>query len=306
MERYCGMTMHADRPGANNLLREAPHCLLEAFQIAKAQRDGGCLNFFRKSFDRSADPCLEGRTCRILEYLEKTRLSADPAAKGKAPWEDVSLKPMPEGALAQDVVGEHLRVFVNECAWRWASEKGIDYEEAKSTRMDDAAFEVLFNAATFEHAMLMRGVAAGELGVRWETQTDRWEPYEDDISAKIERARKLGHASCEVALGPKQWRYTIDITGMVQRNPKTMKERPIRCVALDPLLAAATGDGKRGKQMSKAELDSAIKFFVDMCTLPPAPETKGPERSRSLGAIAAEGSQNVARHMSQQNPYKTM
>lgn len=222
-----------------------------------------------------------------MEYLEKMRMQADPAAQKIAPWEDVSLKPLPDGTPAQDVVGEHLRVFINECTWRWAREKSVDYEEAKTSRTGDASFEELYNAATFETAMLSRGVAAGDSGVRWEVQTkegkaaddSQWEPYDDHVQLKLAKARRRGQATCEVSLGPKQWRYTIDLVRNVQRNYKTTKERSIRCVEVD----TAEGGASKGGRLAKADLDAAIAFFVDMCTLPPAP--KGAQRADGTGSV---------------------
>merc|ERR1712048_1506789 len=119
--------MHADREGANNLLRTAAASLVEAFQIARSTRAGkgavphaGLMEFFKQAFDRNADPCLEGRVGRIMEYLDSKKQSK--AAADCPPWADVSLEALPASTSSRDVVGEHLRVFINECTWRWSKD----------------------------------------------------------------------------------------------------------------------------------------------------------------------------------------
>merc|ERR1719203_1133006 len=146
LEHRTGMTMHADREGANHLLRSAPACMVEAFSIARRERNG-IAGFFREAFDRNADPCLEGRAGRIMEYLQAR---SQVLAAGAGPsWEDLSLHPLPADAAPQVIVGEHLRVFVNECTWRWARHRGLDYTTAKTERETEAAaaeFSALCNA----------------------------------------------------------------------------------------------------------------------------------------------------------------
>merc|ERR1712176_260178 len=87
LERVCGMTMHGDRDGANALLRSASSSLLEAFAIANKRKN--MPEFFKDAFDRTADPCLEGRVGRLMEYLEAKR-PPDSESSGMPPWEDVS------------------------------------------------------------------------------------------------------------------------------------------------------------------------------------------------------------------------
>jgi len=266
LERLCGMTMHGDREGANVLLRSAPVCLIEAFQIAKSKKSG-MKEFFKEAFDRNADPCLEGRTGRIMEYLEAKRKILDSASANMAPWEDVSVKPLPAGATPQDIVGEHLRVFMSECTWSWSRHKGISYEDAKVKRMDDenlASFTRLYNAEAFEAALLSRGVVPPESIRRWEARSDNgeWMPYDEDICTTIERAITEGKPSIEVRLGPKSWKYILDFGTLAQKNPKTKTQRPIRWV-----------DGpvplKPGK-LSCKDMKEAIQYFIDLETLPRA------------------------------------
>lgn len=235
LEITCGMTMHGDRPGAQALLRSAPSTLLEAFRLSRQIKRGGTLSFFKGAFDRTADPCLEGRVGRILEFLEKNRGKTLTSA-GQAPWEDVSLAPLPASTPPDGVVGEHLRVFVNECTWRWAEERGMKYEDAKVVRQSDEhlqAFSKLYNAGTFRAAMIARGVVQEEFASVWEVATETnegWSPFEANTSDVISAAKMQGKSQIEVRLGPKGWAYDIDFIRMVQRNRKTGRERPIRCV----------------------------------------------------------------------------
>lgn len=265
LERVCGMTMHGDREGANHLLRSAPASLIEAFSIAKTRRNG-FLEFFKGAFDRTADPCLEGRMGRLMEYLEAKR-SADCEASGIPPWEDVSLKPLKPGTAVRDIVGEHLRVFMGECTWSWSRSRGITYEAAKTARDTDRDFATVFNEATFEACLVSKGVAAKAQGAMiWEAMGDRgWAPYEQDVSLKIEQERARGKQLIEVRFGPKGWKYEIDLIKNVQRNPKTRTERPIRSVAASAASAKASGQG-----IPMEDLRKEIKYFVDLCTLPAA------------------------------------
>ncbi|CAJ1415930.1 unnamed protein product [Effrenium voratum] len=183
MKGACGMTMHGDREGANAMLRSAPTALLEAFQAAKAS--GRFLDFFRQAFDRQADPCLEGRTSRLLHFLESHRLTSTSAA----PWEDVSLRPLAADAAIKDVAGEHLRVFGNECTWQWSRQREMSYEEAQRARFsgDDAAaedFARLFNAESFSRAMRARGVVRRRAAARWEAHAEPRALYLSEISGR--------------------------------------------------------------------------------------------------------------------------
>eukprot|EP00928_Gymnodinium_smaydae_P071066 TRINITY_DN54748_c0_g1_i1.p1 TRINITY_DN54748_c0_g1~~TRINITY_DN54748_c0_g1_i1.p1 ORF type:complete len:420 (-),score=64.06 TRINITY_DN54748_c0_g1_i1:60-1223(-) len=272
LERVCGMTMHGNRDGANNLIRTAPNALLEAFSLATRHR-GGAREFFKLAFDRTADPCLEGRMGRLLEYLEKKRALADPSHGTQAPWEDVSLQPLPVTASARDVVGEHLRVFVGECTWRWSRQRRITYEEAKRLRLGETSvaedFNKLYNAQTFAVAMRARGVldvaeSATSRSCRWETRTDTdWAPLDENVVLQIERARDRGEVLVEVRMGPKSWRYQFDLKRMKQVNPVTGKEREIRCVDAPPPTSS------KRRKLTAAEFQEAVRYFVDLHTLPP-------------------------------------
>lgn len=167
LEEVCGFTMHADRPGANGILRSAPEVLLRAFDVARRKRI--VEEFFTgEAFDRMADPCLEGRLGRILAFLEvhaprdeespcnvcsgtgrvtkgllwstvvtckrckgTGRISGAPS-DSDAPPSDVAVETMPEGSPPEKVVGEYLRVFRNLCIQRWARSSGLAYARAKS------------------------------------------------------------------------------------------------------------------------------------------------------------------------------
>jgi len=273
LESCCGMTMHGDRPGVIALLRSAPDTLVQAYTTATQDRRGGTLRFFREAFDRTADPCLEGRVGRICEYLEKHALSRGVAAV--PPWEDVSVKQMPASASVEEFVGEHLRVFVNECTWHWAERatgsRSMDYEEAKRLRFDGAHandFARICNAATFAAHMRAAGLCAdgratSQDRLLWEVQTGAaWQPFEPRVNALLEEARLADRPVVECCFGPKGWRYVLDLRRRVQRKPKSGRERALRC---------APAPGKR-RRLSPQELNAAIRVFVeDLVTLPPAP-----------------------------------
>mmetsp|Transcript_30903 Transcript_30903/g.78124 ORF Transcript_30903/g.78124 Transcript_30903/m.78124 type:complete len:424 (-) Transcript_30903:23-1294(-) len=70
LERRCGFTMHADRPGIAAVLRDAPALMINAFQSAK--RHGCVAEFFCNAFDRTSDPCLEGRCSLLAAFLADT------------------------------------------------------------------------------------------------------------------------------------------------------------------------------------------------------------------------------------------
>lgn len=288
LERACGMTMHGDREGSNALLRSAPGAMLEAYQAAKAS--GKILEFFRKAFDRKADPCLEGRTSRLMHFAEQQRAPGG----SMAPWEDISLQRLPADAAVKDVAGEHLRVFCNECTWQWAKKIGTSYEKAKELRFgsDEALaedFAQSYNAETFSQALRARGVVRrGTASCRWEVQLEdgTWGPYEEDASASIESAHQLGQPELELRLGPRGWQYTIDLQNQVQRNDKTKKSRPIRRteVATSPVSPEGVAGGAR---LTEDELAEAIRYFVGLCTLPSkATLSPAPPPSRPSGSSA--------------------
>lgn len=266
LERVTGFTMHANREGANHILRTAPACLIDCFQASKKDPRGS-LNFFKTGFDRTGDPCLEGRTKLMMEYLELVQPVSDASAAGMPPWEDVSLQALPKGCVPQDVVAEHLRVFIAECTWRWSQQTGKSYAEAKEARLTDAFiedFSNVFNAYTFQAAVLARGVVAEEGERQWESKAkdmEEWFPYDPEVSAKIDRAYRQGLPEVTVRLGPRSWQYVIDLRSMVQRNQVTGQERKLRSV-----------EGTPSGKLTEADLAAGIEYFVEMCTLPPAPE----------------------------------
>mmetsp|Transcript_58707 Transcript_58707/g.188781 ORF Transcript_58707/g.188781 Transcript_58707/m.188781 type:complete len:388 (+) Transcript_58707:68-1231(+) len=268
LERTTGLTMHAERQGSNHLLRTAPATLVEAFQVARVE-PGGALKFFQRAFNRTADPCLEGRVGRIMEWLESRRAASGSTSHSGPPWEEVSLRRLPEDAAAQDVVGEHLRVFMAECTWRWSQERSLDYESAKDLRLGEqhaADFSRLYNAPAFEASMLSRGVATDACLARWEsaTKAGEWLPYEPDVSLCIEEAHRQRLPEVRVRLGPKSWLYIIDFQKMVQRNAKTGQERLLRRGE------ASENTASRQGKLTREELSAGIRYFVELATLPVA------------------------------------
>jgi len=283
LEQVTGFTMHAEREGSNHVLGQAPASLVEAYQLARAEA-GGTLTFYKSAFDRTADPCLEGRFGRIMDYIECRRASLDPKGCRGPPWDDVSLKTLPEDAPPQEVVGEHLRVFIAECTWQWAQERGLSYEDAKGARQQPehvTDFSRLFNAVSFEAALLARGVVLDAGIFQWESasKSGEWVPYEPEISLQIDSAHQRGIAETRIRLGPKCWQYIIDFNRMVQRNPKTGQERPLRNVA-----AASSDARKRPGQLTLETFQQSILYFVDMQTLPPAPGQATPKRSKGASS----------------------
>merc|ERR1712217_260256 len=129
----------------------------------------------------------------------------------------------------------------------------------------------LYNASTFEAAMRSRGVVIETCaGIAWETLGDdgKWMPYDGDINIRIEEARVRGQSTVEVWMGPKGWKYEIDTCRMVQRNSKTRKERPIRCTKAPPSASASSSTSLRPGKLTHEELMEAIKFYVELETLP--------------------------------------
>lgn len=128
VEQLAGITMHGDRPGANGIVRAAPEVLLRGFTVARGR--GEIERFFREAFDRTADPCLEGRVGRLLTFLER---NADQEGSGEEPPAgDLVAEALPKGSTADRVIGEHLRVFNNRVVWDWARASGLAYARAKA------------------------------------------------------------------------------------------------------------------------------------------------------------------------------
>jgi len=176
LEELCGFTMHADRAGVSSIIRDAPQVLLRAFAVA---RDKGILREFfgKETFDRTADPCLEGRMGRLLEFLEK-HPPADAAASedaGKPPWEDVSVKEFLATETADSVVGEYLRVFRNLCVWKVAQDAGLSYADAKKAWVKAEGLKAfrgartspdvakICNADTFLSYLMTTGIIEGHM-----------------------------------------------------------------------------------------------------------------------------------------------
>lgn len=53
-----------------------------------------------------------------------------------------------------------------------------------------------------------------------------WQPFPDEVSAKLEETFQRGDSACERQIG--RFTYTLDLAGMVQKNAETGRERPIR------------------------------------------------------------------------------
>eukprot|EP00931_Biecheleriopsis_adriatica_P013058 TRINITY_DN114371_c0_g1_i1.p1 TRINITY_DN114371_c0_g1~~TRINITY_DN114371_c0_g1_i1.p1 ORF type:complete len:616 (+),score=90.19 TRINITY_DN114371_c0_g1_i1:44-1849(+) len=73
LEKECGMTMHADRPGAIEAVKNGPDIMLNVF--AASQAAGKAKSFFQKAFDRHHDPCLEGRVALLQEFWQDLLLA---------------------------------------------------------------------------------------------------------------------------------------------------------------------------------------------------------------------------------------
>jgi len=262
LETKSGMTMHGERAGANALLRSSAACLLEAHALAKTRRNG-LLEFFREAFDRTADPCLEGRVGRLMHYLE-AKGGGKLTNPSTPPWEDVSLRPLPKGTPPLDIVGEHLRVFLGECVWAWSRRQKLEYEAAKEAKDQPEhaeEFASLFNDATFVEALRNRGVVSDSVP-QWECQLEagKWGAYRQGDSEQIERAYISKQTTLKLMLPPNGWTYVIDLAKSVQRNPKSNTERPIRRVEIDP--------SQQAGKVSSQDLKKAVQHFIDLATLP--------------------------------------
>lgn len=285
LERVCGMTMHGDRSGAEATLRQAPGALISAFAVARG-RNNGIRQFFKEAFDRTADPCLEGRVSRLMMYLETRGGQKGLNAVDAPPWEDVSLQNLGDKATPEEVVGDHLRVFMAECTWAWSREQGLEYAAAKDLRSHPKygdSFTRRFNAATFQVSMLSRGAVYEPTGKRWEHMQDsgEWVPYSINESIRIEKAFGQGTQTVDMVIGAKGWTYEIDIRQFLQRNRKTGKDRPIRRLDVD-----LSSEMPRGK-VTEAQLKDGIKYFVELATLPEAPlDTASPETQGSATPFA--------------------
>lgn len=209
---------------------------------------------------------------RLMQYIESRRGKMDPSSTQVPPWEDVTLRVLPETALPRDIVAENLRVFVAECTWRWAQEQGIAYEQAKEQRLL-GDFARIYNAGTFEATMLSRGLVAEEVAGQWESATKigDWIPYEPDVNALIEQAHQQGVQEFETRLGPKAWKYVISFQQMVQRNPHTGQERTLMRIEAGSAADEGASSPQRKGKLTLEELAAGIKYFVDMVTLPPDP-----------------------------------
>jgi len=236
LERKTGMTMHGDRQGANSVLESAPLCLLKAFKAAQDETGAVTADFFREAFDRQADPCLEGRVGRLMQYLQK---KSKELSEGSLPSEDFAIElptTSPTGAHAQTrdaLVGEYLRVFTNSCVLRWAQQEGLEYQKAQFERQKEVnarKFAEICNTATFEVELLARNVVYDAPAKQWEVEVEygKWTAFSTQANEALERARLLSEAFCEVKIG--RWDYKVDLRRMVQINTHTQKERYVRVV----------------------------------------------------------------------------
>mmetsp|Transcript_8707 Transcript_8707/g.19011 ORF Transcript_8707/g.19011 Transcript_8707/m.19011 type:complete len:321 (+) Transcript_8707:674-1636(+) len=290
LERRTGMTMHGDRQGANSVLRTAPSCLLKAFEAAREDSDSGIAVFFREAFDRHADPCLEGRVGRLMDYLQ---MKSKGLAEGLPPPEDFAIElPTANEPSCEAVVGEYLRVFTNSCVWRWALQEGLDYQKAKLERQKEInaeKFTGICNTATFQVDLLAQNAILDEPSKQWEVEIEpgKWSAFPAQANEALERARLLSQSLCQVKVG--HWDYEVDLRHMVQINMHTKKERPVHFVERNRD-CGATAPGK----LSLADVKAALRVFEELETLAPAPSpTRGGLKlmlnSRSTAAVTAPG-----------------
>jgi len=107
----------------------------------------------------------------VLAFLENHPAEdMSPESSAKPAWHELTVEPFPPDASVLDVIGEHLRVFINSCTWAWAQKAGISYTEAKarwtlaggaSTSHDSRALpevDELCNARTFMAYLVSAGV----------------------------------------------------------------------------------------------------------------------------------------------------
>lgn len=252
LEKVCGMTMHAEREGANHLLRTGPACLLQAFAVAQQGSHCGLRCFFAEAFDRHADPCLEGRVSRLMEYLS-IKAAGD---LDRPTWEDLSVQKLSSTASAVDVVGEHLRVFVNQATWIWAQKQGVSYSTASLDRQVGRSPARLFSATDFEAWILAKGLAREIPTRRWEVQFEdgSWAHYEEFANEVLELVRIQGGSSGQVKVHA--YLYEVNFETLVQKNLQSGKDRPVRWTPV-------TQPG----QFALEDIKSAICYFVEMETL---------------------------------------
>eukprot|EP00928_Gymnodinium_smaydae_P024258 TRINITY_DN19681_c0_g3_i3.p1 TRINITY_DN19681_c0_g3~~TRINITY_DN19681_c0_g3_i3.p1 ORF type:complete len:458 (+),score=58.12 TRINITY_DN19681_c0_g3_i3:57-1376(+) len=146
----CGLVWHGAKGNSDHLLTLAGELLIDAFEASEDP-----VHFFKTAFSRSSDPCLEGRI-RLLEGYLMSKQSD--AAGGGPSLDDVVARHLGHKATTLDIVGEYLRVFRNECIWRWAQEKEVPltFTEAslalnspQLASEDEASFQRLFHAGEF-------------------------------------------------------------------------------------------------------------------------------------------------------------
>eukprot|EP01098_Paradermamoeba_levis_P007368 TRINITY_DN3037_c0_g1_i1.p1 TRINITY_DN3037_c0_g1~~TRINITY_DN3037_c0_g1_i1.p1 ORF type:complete len:378 (-),score=104.75 TRINITY_DN3037_c0_g1_i1:151-1284(-) len=149
LERVAGMTMHGDRPGANSIIKSALPTLVAAYQKSKEKKD--VLSFFETGFDRTADPCLEGRIQRLQSYLEANS-SLSPS---DLPVDEFSLD-FQNKEDKNSIIGEYLRVFRNSQLNEFAKDLQLPYPEAKQRWEANKlpGFEKFYNAKKFEKYLM--------------------------------------------------------------------------------------------------------------------------------------------------------
>eukprot|EP00928_Gymnodinium_smaydae_P024256 TRINITY_DN19681_c0_g3_i1.p1 TRINITY_DN19681_c0_g3~~TRINITY_DN19681_c0_g3_i1.p1 ORF type:complete len:463 (+),score=62.91 TRINITY_DN19681_c0_g3_i1:53-1390(+) len=150
LNKRCGIVWHGTDGNSDRLLTLAGELLVDAFEASDDPE-----LFFRTAFSSSSDPCLEGRI-RVLEGYLMSKHSE--SGSGGPSLEDVVVRNLGQSATNVEKVGEYLRVFRNECVWRWAQEREapLSFQEANHalnspqlTSEDESSFERLFNAGEF-------------------------------------------------------------------------------------------------------------------------------------------------------------
>mmetsp|Transcript_43366 Transcript_43366/g.120001 ORF Transcript_43366/g.120001 Transcript_43366/m.120001 type:complete len:382 (-) Transcript_43366:139-1284(-) len=238
LERRCGFTMHGNRAGANAALRVAPETMLEAFSVAR--EEGVVLEFFQTAFDKTADPCLEGRLGRLLAFLEDRHSYDD--SPDEPPWGDLCVEPLADDASAEHVIGEHLRTFNNLCVWRWAQSCKIPYSRAKQLWEEAEAHES-------------------------DTKTD--DNDQDRPAPRISSGALLPNVA-ELS-NEKTFLAHLEAVGLVASDPSSTSQ-------LSSTVEGSEGGDASKKEtsqhraFSRAEVERALLFYIEMQTLHPTPD----------------------------------
>jgi len=126
--------------------------------------------------------------------------------------------------------------------------------------------------------MIAKGLVGDADTKVWEVEVDggEWSPYDQDSNQALERARLHGRSSCQVKI--RNWVYEIDFVELVQRNLKTLKERPVRCKERGPSAG----------QITHMELKDAVAYFVSMQTISRAPAAEEEARDEVKAAAGED------------------